>query len=466
MAGGSLGVEDTIPSVMIGRVEGDNLFLALQSCTGDTIIGFIGTKVGIYANDMGSSIGDILMPNELAKPWSLAQNGTEFPVDLGFWAFNYGTNNQNGVTANVDIQFNGSSVYNNTSAPLNFVAPSGILIDTQYFDLGTYAPSTLGLGTYLVTYTLNLSSADDDPTDNVYYYEYKLTNWDGGYAKSRINSTNQPISTKYLSLNESTTQYDDWEACIVFKDSRVGTRNMYTTGITFSCMPVNYDIDFEIVEIKVYEWNDIFTDINTPPTFASLTQKTQAYYFYDNDSNGNLSGQNIYVPFDVPSMLANNQRYLFCVYTASDSIKIGFDNQTNYKTTINHYQQPIAPLKILPNGGSSIWDWEGFGANVIPAISVRIEYTTSVEKELIVKEIVPYPNPTTNLLTIPIRKNTVGNVLVEVFDLTGKLVLSENKTIGNNPLKLNVASIKNGAYLFNLTFVDGSKEVFKISVNR
>lgn len=92
--------------------------------------------------------------------------------------------------------------------------------------------------------------------------------------------------------------------------------------------------------------------------------------------------------------------------------------------------------------------------------------TTGTNQIFFKEKIVPYPNPTTNLLTIPIRKSITGNVLVEVFDLTGKLVLSENKTIGNEQLKLNVASIKNGAYVFNLTFVDGNKDVFKISVNR
>lgn len=91
---------------------------------------------------------------------------------------------------------------------------------------------------------------------------------------------------------------------------------------------------------------------------------------------------------------------------------------------------------------------------------------TGINRTIIKEKLLPFPNPTTNLLTIPIRKGITENVLVEVFDLAGKLVLSENKIIGNEPLKVNVASIKNGAYVFHLTFVDGTKEVLKISVNR
>jgi len=469
MGGGTYGIRVNIPVVMIGRIAGDDIRLAIESCLPGTVTGFIGTKVGFYANDMGSSMSEILMTNELAKPAYLALTGTEFPVDLGFWAFNYGTNNQNGVTATANVVRNsdGATVYSQTSLPLNFLAPVGIVVDSQYFDLGVYSPSSWSPEIYTITYSIN-NTNDEDLTDNTFSFDFNLTSgfYSGSYAKSRTNSINEPISSNYLSLNESTTQYDNWEACIVFKDANVGTRVGQAVGMTFSCMPVGFDIDFEVVEIRLYEWNDIFTDINTPPTFNSLVQVIQGLYYYDYSSVGNLSGQNIYMPFDVGSPLTNNKRYLACVYTASDSIKFGFDNQINYKTTINHYQQPIAPLKMLPNGGSSIWNWEGLGFNIIPAISLKIETTTSVEKKSIDKETTPYPNPTTNLLTIPIRKSATGNVLVEVFDLAGKLVLSENKMISNEPLKINVASIKNGAYLFNLTFADGTKEVFKISVNR
>ena len=55
---------------------------------------------------------------------------------------------------------------------------------------------------------------------------------------------------------------------------------------------------------------------------------------------------------------------------------------------------------------------------------------------------------------------------LEVFDVLGKIVLTENKTISNEPLKVNVAAILNGNYLFKLTFPDGTSDVFKVSVNR
>ena len=70
------------------------------------------------------------------------------------------------------------------------------------------------------------------------------------------------------------------------------------------------------------------------------------------------------------------------------------------------------------------------------------------------------------MLTVPVRKGVAGNVTVEIYDLAGKLVISENHTIGTEALKVNVASISNGAYVFSLIFADGSKDTFKVSVNR
>ncbi|MBI2279994.1 MAG: T9SS type A sorting domain-containing protein [Bacteroidetes bacterium] len=466
MGGGTYGPQVNIPVIQIGRVAGDDLRLAIESCGACTVTCFIGSKVGLYANDMGSSIADIVMPNELAKPAFMAETGAEFPVDLGLWAFNYGTNAQTGVTASVNIDFGGSSVYSNTSAPLNFAAPAGIVIDTQYFDLGTFSPPTLSAGTYTVTYTLNIAGADDDATDNTFTYEYNLTG--SAYAKSRTDAAGNPTASTAFSLNETSIQYDDFEVCMVFRDANASRYGKKALGMTFSSMPVGFDIDFEVLEVRLYEWNDVFTDMNDAAlAFTALNQVASGIYFYDYASNGNLEGQNIYQEFDTPWPLTDNQRYLFCVYNASDSIRVGYDARIDYTATINNYLQPIAPVKDLPNGQPAEWFRDGFGWDVTPAISATIDYPTGVNANTVVKDVLaPYPNPTANLLTVPVRKGIVGNVTIEIYDLAGKLVIAENQTIGKEPLKVNVASIANGAYVFNLTFADGSKDTFKVSVNR
>ncbi|MBI2279568.1 MAG: T9SS type A sorting domain-containing protein [Bacteroidetes bacterium] len=469
MGGGTYGIQVNIPVVMIGRIAGDDLRLAIESCPPYSVTGFIGTKVGFYANDMSSSMGDILMPENLATPQHLAPNGTVFPVDLGLYAYNIGTNSQTGVTATVTVvrQSNGSTVYSQTSLPLNFNGLDSTFVDTQYIDLGTYAPSFWVVDTYTVTYSLN-PTIDDDMSDNTFVFEFKITDMNnGGYSKSRTDINEKPIHTKSFYIQSSIPEHE-FEICIVYRFPSSNNFCIEIDGLTFSCEPVGQTMTNQVVEIRRYEWNDIFTDLNTPPTFNNVQLVQSGSHIFADESENN---QNIDVLFN-PSQYVNippNQRYLFCVYSAGDSLKIGFDDGINYKATVENYLQPIAPVYFADSWNSNLpsgWYVNGFGNDVTPAIAVNFSSCVGIEDNLNNTETIPYPNPTANLLTIPIQKNAVGNVLVEVFDLTGKLVLSENKTNGNEPLKINVASIKNGAYLFNLTFADGTKEVFKISVNR
>lgn len=455
----------TIPAIFMKSSDGNFLISEMQN---GPVVMFIGNKIGVFANDMATSKANVVMPEALAIPRLVAQNGTEFPVDLGMWAQNLGANPQNGVTATVDVSFNGSSVYSQTSAPLDFVAPVGLTVDEQYFDLGTYAPATWLEGTYTVTYTLN--GSDDDNSDNEISFEFNITNNVSGiYAKSTTDMQNKPVASTAYSLNETTTQYDYWEACIVFQNanaSRLSTNgSIGATGMYFSARPINSVMSFEVLEIRAYEWNDVFVDVNDANlTFNSLNQVGDGLYFFPGNPD---SLDVLYTAFDTPVTLVDNKRYLFCIFNASDELRIGYNTLVDYTATINNYLQPISPVNTLPAGGSDTWYRDGFGWDNVPATAVEFDINTSVTNDIINETaIVPYPNPAINMLNVPVRKDVKGAVTVEVLDLTGKVVLSENKTIGEGPLKINVASIANGAYLFNLTFADGSKDTFKASVNR
>lgn len=465
MTGGVLGVQVTIPIVMIDRVSGDDLYMALQSC-GNSITGFIGSKVGFYANDMGTSKADGLMPLNNTTPKDLAPNGTVFPLDLGFFAYNIGSSSQNGITASVTIVFNSSIIYNQTSLPLNFNAPIGNNVDTQFIDLGTYTPSYWGSGIYSVTYSLN--NLDDDITDNSSNYDFRITDsiFNRFYAKSRADNSSNPLFTNSYSFDTSNTE---WDVCLHLK-MRNYALSFESVKIVVSSINSN---SIEVIDLKFYEWNDTFVDLNSPPTFNNLVLIDSTQHVL---TNLNQTERVELLGF---SRLTNiNQRYLFCVNSKSSNLKLGFDEEINYKATANHYQEPVSPIRMRSTSGVDNWDFKGKGYGVIPSISLDLTHIdiepcnsppfpcVGLEEEVPENSIIPYPNPATNLLTVPVRKKVEGKVLIEVFDLAGKLVLSENKTIGNEPLKLNVSSISNGAYLFKLSFANGMFDQFKVSVNR
>lgn len=461
MAEGVCGANVTIPVVMIARQDGEDL---MNCIVGGGVIAFIGNTNGLLPNNMSSSIADILMPESSAMPWDLAQNGTEYPVEFGIWAYNNGYYAQNGVTATVDVVYNGSSVYNQTSAPVDFTAPDTTYLDSNYFDLGTYAPALWNVGTYVVTYTIN-DTNDQDLSDNIFSFEFKFTNNEDIYAKCRLDSLNLPKNP--VRYTASWLEADNWATCLSFRNASAGQRNTQVLGMTFSAFIAFLSDSTMInksVEIKCYQWNDVFSDIYSPPTYNNIIELESKPFIYTSESQ---NGENIYLSFDNVISLQDNQRYLFCLHNINNNdLKIGFDNQIDYTTTSRHYLQPLFPLDYVELGYPNQWFTDGFGLDAVPAISVTMDISTNVNEAKKESTFYPYPNPAANLLTVPLRQRIVGNIKVEVFDVLGKVVLSENQVIGNEPLKVNVAAIENGNYLFKLTFVDGTSDVFKVSVNK
>lgn len=463
MGGTTYASSITIPVMAIGSEEGD--LLKAQIAAGG-VVAFIGTKIGLHPNDMGTSKADIVMAESFSNPISLSQDSSELNLDLGLWAYNQGSNAQNGVTASVNIDFEGNTIHSFTSNPISFSAPLGIVVDTQYIDLGNFGRTSWQSGVYTITYSIYPNIADDDSADNVVVSQFKITN-DNTYSKSRVDGSNQPIATSGKYLWEGVTSYDDFEVCIQYKNSNASRLN--ATGLTYSCTPVGSSMAGELVEIRLYEWNDVFSDANdpsfpAPASLWSLNQIGSATDFYSNESE---SGINKYKEFnEAPITLVDNQRYLFCVYTSSDSLQVGFDSKIDYYATVNNYLEYSAPVKTLPAGGSDQWYAAGFGFETSPAIVAHFDFPTHILANNNYQVLNPYPNPTVNLLTIPLRKKIVGNVIIEMFDISGKLVLTENLVIRNERLKLNVASITNGSYLIKTTFSDGTQNSYKIAVNR
>ena len=76
-----------------------------------------------------------------------------------------------------------------------------------------------------------------------------------------------------------------------------------------------------------------------------------------------------------------------------------------------------------------------------------------------------YPNPCTNKLNVCFNTEKESNVLFEIYDLTGKLLMSEKNTIphgGFNDLSFDVFKLKPGVYLYKIT-LDGSSIVKKFT---
>ena len=118
-------------------------------------------------------------------------------------------------------------------------------------------------------------------------------------------------------------------------------------------------------------------------------------------------------------------------------------------------------MSVVENSGT--WYTTGFGSDVIAGVSVELTTNLSLEDDL-VNNIKAYPNPATTFINVPLN-GVSGNGILNILDLTGKLV-STMKISVNNTLTVDVSAISNGTYNFNLMLEDGKSSRFNVVINK
>jgi beta-glucanase (GH16 family) len=85
---------------------------------------------------------------------------------------------------------------------------------------------------------------------------------------------------------------------------------------------------------------------------------------------------------------------------------------------------------------------------------------TSLEEIQFDKDLIVYPNPFTDNLTIDLNKDLNSTVQIDFLDITGKLIRSISATSSKGLLKLtNLTTVPKGIYFINILGKDFSKTV-------
>ncbi|MBW6483964.1 MAG: T9SS type A sorting domain-containing protein [Vicingaceae bacterium] len=444
MGGGASGLSVTIPVIMISNVDGA---LLRNDIIAGNITGFIGSKVGLFADDLGAFKGDVIRARRFSNLAPLSANASEFSVQTGTWVRNFGNQTQNGASASVNIDFGGNSVYSNS------VAVNGLLPgDSIFVPLGTFSQANYPVGLYEMTYTIATANTDGDPNDNIINANFMISAND--YSYGRIDDqTNELLSPAGFRPGTFT----EYELCLAFDDPNAS--RMKAQGLTFSAVTNAPDVlTNEFLEIRAYQWDDVFTDINDPNfNFANLNSLDNVFFIYTSDDQD----INTFVPFTNSISLLDNKRYLFCAATQSTTLFMGFDNQTDYTTTQATILQPTAPINV----DGTIFT-NGFGLDLVPAISVTFDILSSVNENDNTTNIVPFPNPAKDVIGIPVG-NFSGTAQLDIFDIAGKLVLSQNLRFGKNDVvSVNVANIDAGTYVFKMKFEDNTSKAFNVLISK
>jgi hypothetical protein len=73
-----------------------------------------------------------------------------------------------------------------------------------------------------------------------------------------------------------------------------------------------------------------------------------------------------------------------------------------------------------------------------------------------------YPNPASNLIEIKTNQSNIESIQLQIFDTQGRIVISDQKSIQNRRLTIDVSSIPNQLLFISLTDKNGRHQTVKI----
>ena len=453
---GPLGVDCTIPAVFISNVSGAAIVAEMAN---GPVTMFIGNKLGAFPNDAGAVKGEFLI-----SPFGAAHIDVFSGFDLGIQVYNYGSNDQAvvNITASIDGVTSGN-VYTETITTAILSGDTAIIFNGNTLEFTPFVFGANVADDYTLTYTIDLNgTTDDSDFDNVYTSSFTVQS--NLISLAQLGGSGEPISNSFP-MNADT----EYESCMVFRDANagaVGVQGLYFAGFTDTA--VNQYEGAEIF-INAYQWDDAFIDVNDvnfdfTPDMATNTAYNNLNLIASKDyfpASDNEVGQNTYVEFDVPFVLQDDVRYMFCAQTyTSTEIAFGYDSGPDYGANYSILAQPISPVKIVDAGVTS---WYTAGWNGASASSLAINTFPAAELGLVETEMLEgtaYPNPATGVVTVSVNAEGVANLTVT--DISGRVAITNVITLVSGKTTVDMASLEAGVYIFNITMENGETSQFNV----
>jgi len=448
--GGTNGPNVTIPVIMIDSALGA---LFKDSINNGNMVAYIGTQYGYFNDDLGFQNNHVMRAKQFANPSPISQNASQFEVEVGTWVYNFGINSQSGVTLTANIDLGGSNIYSEASSPVTVASN-----DSAFISLPTFTQSSYTNGYYTLNYDLTASVSDEFPADNTVSTNFVVN--DTMYSYGGLDSTLAPIVTGGSRLSGGTGNFT---ACISFKNANTSAVGLFPTGMTFAAMTnTGDDLIGKYMELTLYQWDDVFTDINDA-AFTSLNGVAFGEYVYLDDDQYTP----VYAELFPQVALLDNQWYLGCVTATDAAVFIGYDNDIDYQLNSTTYKMPMfpvgetAPTQPAFGGGSG----EGGLTTQAPAIVMHMQTGVGINETEVVN-ITPYPNPTSDYISIPFGK-LEGDATITISDMSGKIVKTVTVSmLSNDVTKINVSNLPSGMYVFHTELESGSVANFNVVINK
>jgi hypothetical protein len=450
MAAGSVGDNVDVPVIMITQETGA---LLRDEIDNGNVVAFIGSKQNLYENDLGIYRKDIVYPGKTSIPSMLANDNTEFSYTPGVWVYNYGSLDQTTGTVNVTITRGATELYNETATGVT--VDSG---DSTFVSLPIFGESSYPAGLYEIVFTVAFDSqVDEFPGDNVITTSFLISD-EQIYANAQVDENGDFTNPSGLRALDVTS----FGACIVFKDDNAS--RLMIDGLHFSLTKNEAEtLDGEYVYATVWQWAP-FVDLDDPAfENAGIEFVGDGEYSFD---NGELNDEYVFAQLRNPDgefiVMEDDTRYIFCVDTENEDVYVNFDSNINYFRNLEETDRQPYMMIRTPDFSLGFLDFFGtpaMGVQFIDAAELGLAHQNDIVN------ITPYPNPAVSILNIPVQ-NLDGAATLEIVDVTGRSVKSENVTINGSNLSVDVADIPNGTYLFNMNFENGKSSTFRVVINK
>ena len=90
---------------------------------------------------------------------------------------------------------------------------------------------------------------------------------------------------------------------------------------------------------------------------------------------------------------------------------------------------------------------------------------TGIINQSIKQSITIFPNPFNNSITIKFDFQPIDDIIISIFDISGKLIAKRKESIVNKTLEINYSNLKNGIYSIQFE-TNNTKYAGKIVKNR
>jgi len=369
----------------------------------------------------------------------------------------------------------------------------GLYMTPGQVDLGiTIHPSTTvtpGFGSW---YSINVCNNGTTPTGATVMMQYDavLTPNYQNPSASNVNTTNNLITWNIANINPGTCAYL-WVTFNTSVSAILGSSTVEfvsvspTTGIDNNASN-NTDTIHQIV-VGSWDPNNKLVDYSNTndPNFqmvSSTTPNQEIRYTVNFQNTGTAPAHNVVVVDEMSSNLdvntyeflgsshncqiirnGNTTTYKFMGIMLPDST----NNEPESHGFISYKLDALSSLNI----GDQIIDYANiyfdFNAPVLTEDAViTLVGPTAASSILNNNSVYVYPNPAEEFVMVNVQTQVDGNVMINITDATGKVCLTQQRTLktGYNKLLLNTAELSQGIYFVQTTTNDGVVKTAKLSI--